>query len=533
MSQELPTLQYPEPNSIKGSGSKSAKKRFCSACNQETGYNFNNPLLGVPLCITCYDIYTFETFPVSETNEDFCRWCGAGEGELLLCDSCPKSFCSRCVRGNFGEAEFLRIANLPDRWSCFVCSPQALKDLIKRKGWATVKSTSADEKAAKKAKFDSVRPGLICYDVSRGRERIEIPVFNTVDSAPAPLDFVYVSKPVTGEGVTLTEEPSFLTCCSCTDQCRDPTRCECILNSGGRTYDMHGRLSSDNHTGIYECNFKCSCHVRKCKNRVVSRGPNQRLEVFRCEDPTKGWGVRCRDTILAGTYIADYIGEILLEADAETRGLCFCDEYLYTMDDYGRSVGCQKLSDLGIKASPFNIPKEEFVNCNVTSEEEMRKYIDSDLADLLVSKGAVKRALAIGKQVDAELVRNTADKGRKNNWQRKHLAAMKENWERATSQVTDRCVAEVEEQGDQFIVDACRYGSIGRFINHSCNPNLDKILVFCDNHDVRTPRVAFFTKDTIYANTELCYDYGYRPGNVEGKHRPCLCGAVNCRKTLY
>ena len=39
--------------------------------------------------------------------------------------------------------------------------------------------------------------------------------------------------------------------------------------------------------------------------------------------------------------------------------------------------------------------------------------------------------------------------------------------------------------------------------------------------------------DHIPANTELCYDYGYFPGNVEGKHRACLCGALNCRKTLY
>jgi hypothetical protein len=36
-------------------------------------------------------------------NEIYCRWCGEGQGELLLCDSCPKSFCSGCITRNFGN----------------------------------------------------------------------------------------------------------------------------------------------------------------------------------------------------------------------------------------------------------------------------------------------------------------------------------------------------------------------------------------------------------------------------------------------
>ena len=46
-------------------------------------------------------------------------------------------------------------------------------------------------------------------------------------------------------------------------------------------------------------------------------------------------------------------------------------------------------------------------------------------------------------------------------------------------------------------------------------------------------RVAFFSADAIPAKVELCYDYGYYEGNVEGKSRKCLCGAIGCRNVLY
>jgi hypothetical protein len=46
-------------------------------------------------------------------------------------------------------------------------------------------------------------------------------------------------------------------------------------------------------------------------------------------------------------------------------------------------------------------------------------------------------------------------------------------------------------------------------------------------------RVAFFANSFIPAGTELCYDYGYFEGNVEGKHQACLCKAEKCRKVMY
>ena len=46
-------------------------------------------------------------------------------------------------------------------------------------------------------------------------------------------------------------------------------------------------------------------------------------------------------------------------------------------------------------------------------------------------------------------------------------------------------------------------------------------------------RTAFFTTCFVKANTELCWDYEYSVGNVEGKSKKCLCGADNCKKRWY
>jgi len=79
-------------------------------------------------------------------------------------------------------------------------------------------------------------------------------------------------------------------------------------------------------------------------------------------------------------------------------------------------------------------------------------------------------------------------------------------------------------------IDATKFSNVGRFLNHSCEPNVFKQRVFCDHH-VRLPRIAFFALVDIPPRVELCYDYGYV--DVPGKTMPCLCGAKSCKKLLY
>jgi SET domain-containing protein len=64
-------------------------------------------------------------------------------------------------------------------------------------------------------------------------------------------------------------------------------------------------------------------------------GPTLKLEVFRCPQRGKGWGVRCRSDVASGTYIADYLGELIPEQGADARGLNYSDEYLFNLGDHG------------------------------------------------------------------------------------------------------------------------------------------------------------------------------------------------------
>ncbi|KAF8796328.1 Histone-lysine N-methyltransferase SETDB1 like protein [Argiope bruennichi] len=83
-----------------------------------------------------------------------------------------------------------------------------------------------------------------------------------------------------------------------------------------------------------------------------------------------------------------------------------------------------------------------------------------------------------------------------------------------------------------YIMDAKSKGNIGRYLNHSCAPNVFVQNVFVTSHDLRFPEVAFFAQNYILAGTELTWDYNYEVGSVEGKVMYCYCDARNCRGRL-
>lgn len=51
---------------------------------------------------------------IQDDNEDFCSSCG-GNGDLVCCDGCPRSFHLKCVDPPLQEG------HLPDTWFCNVC----------------------------------------------------------------------------------------------------------------------------------------------------------------------------------------------------------------------------------------------------------------------------------------------------------------------------------------------------------------------------------------------------------------------------
>ncbi|XP_007944540.1 histone-lysine N-methyltransferase SETDB2 [Orycteropus afer afer] len=86
--------------------------------------------------------------------------------------------------------------------------------------------------------------------------------------------------------------------------------------------------------------------------------------------------------------------------------------------------------------------------------------------------------------------------------------------------------------GNVFLLDATKEGNVGRFLNHSCCPNLLVQNVFVETHDKDFPLVAFFTNRYVKARTELTWDYGYEAGSMPEKEILCQCGANKCRKKI-
>ncbi|XP_006184187.2 histone-lysine N-methyltransferase SETDB2 isoform X1 [Camelus ferus] len=87
-------------------------------------------------------------------------------------------------------------------------------------------------------------------------------------------------------------------------------------------------------------------------------------------------------------------------------------------------------------------------------------------------------------------------------------------------------------KGNVFLLDATKEGNVGRFLNHSCCPNLLVQNVFVETHDRNFPLVAFFTNRYVKARTELTWDYGYEAGTMPEKEILCQCGVNKCRKKI-
>ncbi|NWV66693.1 SETB2 methyltransferase, partial [Malurus elegans] len=81
-----------------------------------------------------------------------------------------------------------------------------------------------------------------------------------------------------------------------------------------------------------------------------------------------------------------------------------------------------------------------------------------------------------------------------------------------------------------YILDATKEGNVGRFLNHSCCPNLFAQSVFVETHNRSFPWVAFFTNRHVKAGSELTWDYGYEAGSMPETEISCQCGVQKCRK---
>ncbi|XP_072964774.1 histone-lysine N-methyltransferase SUVR5 isoform X1 [Typha angustifolia] len=207
---------------------------------------------------------------------------------------------------------------------------------------------------------------LLCEDISFGRERIPIPCLvddDIKDALHIHFDevfpsqgqaismpwqgFTYVTERLMVPSLSLDTKNSQLGCaCShaqcCPENCdhvylfdSDYEKAEDIYGKpmhGRFAYDDRGQIILEEGYLVYECNSLCNCDT-SCQNRVLQKGVQVKLEIFRTIK--KDWAVRSGEAISRGTFVCEYVGEVLnYDELGKGRGRRDNNEcsYLYDID---------------------------------------------------------------------------------------------------------------------------------------------------------------------------------------------------------
>ena len=327
-------------------------------------------------------------------------------------------------------------------------------------------------------------------DLSNGVEDSTISVVNELEDA-GPEPFVYRKvftladdtqyKIATKESYDPENEapfdPDFMSCCSCTDNCEDSDNCECqaLTKTSGRiVYPVH----DDNYSG-YE--------YRRL-NQVIFGG------VFECHARCP-----CDRSCL----------NRLVQLPIQNRLQIF-------KAGHDKGWGIRALHD---------IPKGTFLCqyvARILTPEQGNdgKHDDTYFADLdhIRNMELNKR---YHKEHPEDFIEEDDDSEQVLRWKREMIQGFE--W---------LSIMDKFDQGGTYVVDAIQEGNIGRFFNHSCDPNCEVQNVFLHTHDPRFPCICLFTKRTVKAMEELCWNYGYEVDSVPGRKMYCRCGSRKCVKRL-
>ncbi|VBB26214.1 unnamed protein product [Acanthocheilonema viteae] len=441
-------------------------------------------------------------------------------------------------------------------------------------------------------------------DFTNGYEAIPISVYNEIDDElPPKIEYYPRRYPYDKETDVLSISLDFCSGCTCTDDCADETRCECRLLTRSEVLRLDkslqpsyakgymyrnlalGGTDESYLSGLYECNEKCGCSRRNCHNRVVQQQMKIPLELFKTEK--MGWGVRSMVDIPAGVFLCTYTGAILTDSQAEREGKAFGDEYFADVnlvdnvekEKHNAGVDLGDLNDGYYSDEENNYGggsnlsvENELITINEDACEEDEDY-DSGQDSSFSSEGSHSEARAVKAQKRRKLVQesnedqgNSARESRKNelaaadlDYARSSLVMVESDVFTSGTKSDNDDMPAVEPAGPPegrfdmvkyfenmelpslYTIDAKKKGNIGRFFNHSCQPNIRTQLVYVDTHDFRLPWIAFFTTTKISAGSvrcfcliiqELFWDYGYSEGAVDGKQLECFCGSRFCRKRL-
>ncbi|CAI6356585.1 unnamed protein product [Macrosiphum euphorbiae] len=360
-------------------------------------------------------------------------------------------------------------------------------------------------------------------DISYGIEFKSISVFNSVNDL-VPDHIKYIKERMTSPNVNLNMDSKFLCGCNCIDNCEDKNKCSCwqLTYEGPKNYpeifkdhDSVGysfkRLHKQVITGIFECNANCNCK-KTCLNRVVQEPMKASLQLFFTEK--KGWGVRTLADLPKGSFICTFLGVVRTEKDADNDFSLNWGEYLADLDFLDT---VEEVKD----------GYESYV-VQTEIEDESEDYTSSSDDEEFIPSWAIKSKMSMFES-RMSLRKNLQNTNTKSDG--KHELSKLNTQQKVESKNTS-LLSYLDKDCGIFTMDAKVSGNIGRYFNHSCDPNIFVQNVFIDTHDLRLPWVSYFALSNIPAGTELAWDYNYIIGSVKNKILMCHCGSKNCKGRL-
>lgn len=226
---------------------------------------------------------------------------------------------------------------------------------------------------------------VLLEDLSFGREKVTVPCVmdedligiegkdQHLDSSRPWETFSYITERLLDSSLHLDAKSSQLGC-TCTQPECSPELCDHVYLfendnenaqdiygkpiNGRFPYDENGRIILQKGYLLYECNSMCSCQ-KECRNRILQKGVQVKLEVYKTKD--KGWGVRATEAICRGTFICEYIGEVLNGQDSNKQRERYDKEgggYLY---DIGLHIDTHELEFME-SPNPYVIDATKYGN---------------------------------------------------------------------------------------------------------------------------------------------------------------------------
>ncbi|KAF3766746.1 putative Ash1 [Cryphonectria parasitica EP155] len=128
-------------------------------------------------------------------------------------------------------------------------------------------------------------------------------------------------------------------------------------SQGAKAGLLRGSELENSRAPIYECHEGCRCSKAGCPNRIVERGRQVPLQIFRTDN--RGWGVKTMRALKRGQFVDCYLGEIITPSEAERRRHNASkaqrkDVYLFALDKFTDPES----NDLRLRGAPLECDGE-------------------------------------------------------------------------------------------------------------------------------------------------------------------------------